>query len=121
MSAVSATPSQATDAGAPTGRPASIADFLTDGSLAALCPGLSRLTGAAVELRDPEGRLIIPGTGQPGPGNWKILESDQVALPTGDSSYVPLKLGARPIGWITVAPGQPALGEDARQRLESAL
>jgi sigma-B regulation protein RsbU (phosphoserine phosphatase) len=101
--------------------PTSIADFLTDGSLAALCAELSRLTGVAVELRDPEGRLIIPGTGQPGPGNWKILETDQVALPTDHSSYIPLSLGSRPIGWITIAPGEPTLSPGARERLETAL
>jgi len=40
-------------------RRASIRDYITDGSLAALCAELASLTGATVELRDERGELIV--------------------------------------------------------------
>src|SRR6185436_16592193 len=54
--------------------PTSIADFLTDGSLPGLCAELSRLTGVPVELRDAQGRLIVPGASG---GSWRVLEEDR--------------------------------------------
>ncbi len=47
-----------TDAGAGRRRRVSIRDYITDGSLAALCDELSALTGASVQLRDERGELI---------------------------------------------------------------
>jgi sigma-B regulation protein RsbU (phosphoserine phosphatase) len=100
--------------------PTSIADFLTDGSLPALCAELSQLTGVPVELRDARERLIVMGTGQPGPGNWRVVD-DGKHLPRDASSAIPLRLGAEPLGWIVIGQGEPSLAPDARQRLEAAL
>lgn len=55
------------------GVPPTIADFLTDGALAALCDGLSQITGAGVTLHDTSGRRILPAPGQP---PWRVLERD---------------------------------------------
>jgi sigma-B regulation protein RsbU (phosphoserine phosphatase) len=100
--------------------PTSIADFLTDGSLPALCAELSRLAGVKIELRDAQGRLIVMGTGQPGPGNWRVVD-DGHGIPRGSASELPLSLGAQPIGWIIIGEGAPVLAQDSRQRLEAAL
>ena len=43
-------------------RRASIRDYITDGSLGALCAELASLTGARVELRDERGERIDPDT-----------------------------------------------------------
>src|ERR1051325_4670457 len=102
-----------------TTHPTSIAEFLTDGSLPALCAELSRLTGVAVELRDGQGRLIVIGTGQPGPGAWRVVD-DGRGIPSGDAA-IPLRLGSVPIGWIVLGEGRPAMASDSRERLESAL
>ncbi|HYE62617.1 MAG TPA: GAF domain-containing SpoIIE family protein phosphatase [Phycisphaerales bacterium] len=99
--------------------PTTITDFLTDGSLAALCAELSRLTGVPVELRDPVGRLIVGG-GEPGPGNWKVIDTGE-APPQESATCIPLSLGGRAIGWLMLGDGQPALATDARERLEHAL
>jgi sigma-B regulation protein RsbU (phosphoserine phosphatase) len=104
--------------GRPT-NPTTITDFLTDGSLAALCAELSRLCGVAVELRDPVGRLIVGG-GNPGPGNWKIVDTG-AAPPQETATCIPLSLGGQAIGWLMLGEGQPTLATDARERLEHAL
>lgn len=101
------------------GGPVTITEFLTDGSLAALCAELSRLTGVPVELRDPVGRLIV-GAGPPGPGNWRVIETG-AAPPQETATSFPLTVGGRAIGWLMVGEGEPRLGENARTRLESAL
>ncbi len=43
----------------PNSAPRSITDFLTDGSLAALCAQVASLTGLAVELRDADDKRVI--------------------------------------------------------------
>src|SRR5215831_11157475 len=100
--------------------PTSIADFLTDGSLPALCAELSRLTGVPVELRDAQERLIVMGTGQPGPGNWRVVD-DGKGIRREGAKAIPLRLGALPIGWIVLGERPPMLAADSRERLESAL
>jgi sigma-B regulation protein RsbU (phosphoserine phosphatase) len=95
--------------------PTSIADFLTDGSLAALCAELSRLTGVPVELRDAHGRLIVPGASG---GGWRIVED---GLSATDGASIPLMLGGTRIGALVVREGEPVLGDDAREVLETAL
>ncbi len=100
------------------GGPVTITEFLTDGSLAALCAELSRLTGVAVELRDPVGRLIVSGAvGEPA---WKVVDTG-ASPPQETATSIPLAVGGRAIGWLMVGEGEPSLGENARERLESAL
>jgi sigma-B regulation protein RsbU (phosphoserine phosphatase) len=113
---------QSPRAGQPPGgtHPTSIADFLTDGSLPALCAELSRLTGVPVELRDSQERLIVMGTGQPGPGNWRVVD-DGKGIRRDGAKAIPLRLGALPIGWIVLGEQLPEMAADSRERLESAL
>lgn len=90
----------------------SIVDFLTDGSLAALCAELSRLTGLRVELRDPSNRAIVSRS----PGHWDLATPDSHPV-----ASVPLVLGRERIGAITVGPGEPVLGPHPRETLEHVL
>lgn len=95
----------------------SITDFLTDGSLAAFCAEMSRLTGVRVELRDPLGHAIVKNADANATKAWSV--SVTAAQPT--RTMIPLLLGGVSIGAIAVEDGAPTLGTDARQRLENAL
>lgn len=91
---------------------ASIADFLTDGSLAALCNELSGLTGMRVQLRDRDNRVIVPREGR----GW-----DFESATTEPVVSVPLRLGEERIGALTLGDGEPSMPDDARDRLEGVL
>lgn len=52
----------------------SITDFLTDGSLAALCRALSAMAGAHVSLHDERGRRIVHTGATPA---WHVEEADE--------------------------------------------
>ncbi|MBX3383022.1 MAG: SpoIIE family protein phosphatase [Phycisphaeraceae bacterium] len=98
----------------------SITDFLTDGSLPALCAEMSRLTGVHVELRDEAGRLIRP---RERGGGWEVVDASQ-APPDSGMISIPLRLAdaaSGALGTIVVGPGEPRLSQDARERLERAL
>lgn len=110
--------------------PLSITDFLTDGSLAALCAELTSLAGVPVQLRDASGRLIHrkAGTAPEDKGAWVIVdepladtEGAATSEATDDAVVVPLKLGAATIGTFTIAAGEPRLAKDARAALERTL
>lgn len=60
------------DADSPARERATITDFMTDGALAALCASASRLTGAQVELRDAQGRVVVAAPEDSPP--WRVLE-----------------------------------------------
>jgi sigma-B regulation protein RsbU (phosphoserine phosphatase) len=94
----------------------SIVDFLTDGSLAALCAELTRLTGVRVDLRDNHGHVILPREG----GGWELRDAADIPGPPPVASF-PLILGQVRIGALTLADGEPRLAPDARRRLEQAL
>ncbi|MEK6701852.1 MAG: GAF domain-containing SpoIIE family protein phosphatase [Planctomycetota bacterium] len=96
----------------------SITDFLTDGSLAALCAELSQLTGVSVQLRDALGRQVSPG-GQ-GKESWSV-SGDAGAEPPPGAHAFPLRVGGERIGAILVGPGGPSLGENPRLSLERAI
>lgn len=93
----------------------SITEFLTDGSLAALCAELASLTGLEVELHDHRGQAIR----RTGEASWSIGEA-RLAESAARTRF-PLVLGAQEIGSVVVGPGEPRLGTDARQRMEGAL
>jgi sigma-B regulation protein RsbU (phosphoserine phosphatase) len=98
----------------------SITDFLTDGSLAALCAELSRLTGVPVELRDSQDRAIVRRESDSGSPTWEAVAPSAIE---GQRS-IPLILAedpTHPIGSIVMGSGVPSLSNDARARLESAL
>ncbi len=108
---------RATTAPMPRGPAAlNITDFITDGSLAALCEELTRLTGVRVCLRDNEGRAIARTAEPP---FWRY---DPGACGTTGGESVPLEAQGQSIGSLTLAPGEPRLPEaQARESLESAL
>lgn len=97
-----------------TRRGSSIRDFLTDGSLAALCSELSSIGGLAVQLRDERGGLIVRDTGEPA-HPWRV-EADSELVPSG-STVVPLVAGERTIGSIVLGPGEPIAGGIERAQL----
>ncbi len=106
----------------PTGpaAPISITDFLSDGSLAALCTELTHLTGVPVELHDQRGHSITRhDTGAQG-RQWRIAEGPSPIL-KGPHRAMPLLVGGVRIGAIVIGAGEPSLSPDARQRLESAM
>lgn len=99
-------------------RPAlSVTDFLTDGSLAALCDQLTLLTGLPVRLCDPAGRLIVPASG---PRPWAVVERDPSA-PAPPGTRIPLVVEGKPIGSIVLEGGRPALPAEPRPVLERTL
>jgi sigma-B regulation protein RsbU (phosphoserine phosphatase) len=92
-------------------------DFLTDGSVAALCDELARLTGIPIWLRDQSGEVIIPvwsdGDGQSGSAGhpWSIVSEaagrkrafDLVMRPDDGSQEtyaVPLRISTGVLGAI---------------------
>ena len=63
-------PRVAGDSPAPTPPNATLRDFVTDGSVAALCDELARVTGSPIWLRDQSGLCIIAEWSEPeGPGH----------------------------------------------------
>lgn len=101
----------------------SIVDFLTDGSLAALCAELSILSGVAVQLLDESGRVISrrdPHSPH-GKGAWQIEQNGTPLAGTPDSVVVPLRLGTETIGTLVIGAGTPSLPADARGALERVL
>src|SRR5262245_32979072 len=52
----------------------SMRDFLTDGSVPALCDELSRLTLAPIWVRDRSGDVIVPERSQASGKPWSIVE-----------------------------------------------
>lgn len=102
-------------------KPLSIVDFLTDGSLAALCGELSKLTGVSAQLRDASGRVISRNDQSPTP--WTVSDAPlgREQLEAQGFTIVPLILGDQTIGMLTLAPGQPQLSIESRHALERTL
>lgn len=105
----------------PDSKPLSIVDFLTDGSLAALCAELSKLTGVTTQLRDAAGRVISRNDQSPTP--WTVSDAPlgREQLDAQGFTIVPLILGDQTIGMLTLAPGQPKLSTESRHALERTL
>lgn len=98
----------------PSMSPRSITEFLTDGSLARLCAELTKLTGLVVELRDVDGRRVVPSEGARA---WDVQGE---AEPVVGSSFA-LRIGSDVIGSIVLGVGEPTLAEGSRETLERAL
>lgn len=98
----------------------SITDFLTDGSLAALCAELTRLVGVPVNLFDVRGRIVAPGER---PGTWAIIDADQSSATGLDPARaVPLVVSGDRIGWLVIGAGEPRLDpRHARSALERVV
>lgn len=89
--------------------PHSIAEFLTDGSLARLCAELSALTGTEIQLRDGTGRLVVPSSGA---RPWEFREAG-----VASGTVFPMKIGEEVIGALVLGPG----GAEPRGPLERTL
>jgi phosphoserine phosphatase RsbU/P len=103
--------------------PISIADFMTDGSLAGLCTELSRLTGVAIELHDTRGhaiRKVDAGEGTKPGISWRV-DASPSPLTSQPCEVVPLQLGGMNIGALVIGPGQPKLATGARENVERVL
>ncbi len=98
------------------GADATITDFLTDGSLAALCEAATAFAGAPVTLRDPLGRTIVaarPGFGQVAGVSgraWAVRErvAGDGESPDGAPAWfaAPLSLSSGPIGELAILGGE---------------
>lgn len=95
------------------GRPISIRDFITDGTLSRLCQELTELTGVVVELRDEHGLVLPPGAGPEHPGNCE-------PLPEG-SLRIPLLIEGTEIGTLCVHPGSGSTEGGDREHLDQAV
>lgn len=112
--------------------PESITEFLTDGSLAALCASLGDLADHTITLRDRLGRVIEKQTGEP---PWALREDadaphvreslDRIqnqrapdAAPDG-KRLVPLRTAGRVVGALVAAPNKP--GAQSPPRLLGTL
>jgi len=105
-------------------KPPSILDYLTDGSLAAMCDELSRLTGVSVQLVDEKSRIISrrDPTAAGGKGSWQVEDRNADAVShTPGSTVIPLTLEGSTIGSLVIGPGAPALPSNARDVLVRAL
>ncbi len=99
----------------------SITDFLTDGSLAALCDSVSSVTGTPVRLRDPQGRVIVSRSADATP--WALEGDGGVAvLDDGDAFSAPLALSSGLIGTLAIPAWAGAgVSEAARLGVERFL
>lgn len=96
----------------------SITDFLTDGSLAALCDELGTLTGIPIRLIDRHGLRIRQERDLTGRTWWR---SEPAPTPGENAAWIPLVVDGVTIGTLIAEAGSPSLPSDARQRLENAL
>ncbi len=103
----------------------SITDFLTDGSLAALCEVATAITRRTVRLRDPDDRLII--TREPderSAARWQVRDDSKpfdgasaIASRAGQASSVrvtpsfvaPIVVDSQTIGSLSVDPPDPSI------------
>lgn len=81
--------------------PKTILEVLTDGSLARICADLSEMSGLAVELREENGRAIVPCSG---PRAWELAD----AKVSGGEEF-PIRLGERTVGAFVLGPGGQAM------------
>lgn len=112
-------------------RPLSITDFLTDGSVAALCDALSTLTSTPISVRDPQGRRIVRCPDrtppwrleEPEPGDEEIARAlahafpDDRRLEVGRRSLFPLFVSDHPVGALVL----DAPHSDAERPLDEAV
>lgn len=109
-----------------------ISSFLTDGSLAALCAAITRLTGVKVALIDPQGRTVSIGDDQQ---PWHVLPADGssaelsaalehagLAPVRSESGHtvIPLTVRGGPIGALVVYAAEDS-GLASRELLEFAV
>jgi sigma-B regulation protein RsbU (phosphoserine phosphatase) len=99
-------------------RTLSVTDFMTDGSLAALCEELSTLTGIKLEVRDARGRRIERN--EDGGKPWRIADGSEHELSDKEAALaVPLLVGGVRIGSLRAVP--EAAGDGPGTRADRAV
>ncbi|RMD60076.1 MAG: GAF domain-containing protein [Planctomycetota bacterium] len=97
----------------------SIVDFMTDGSLAALCESASKLLGRRIELRDAQGRVVERAAGATPP--WVVREDGEAQAAVATAKTVerrfPIRVGRRVVGALTLQEEQE--GADGATRWRS--
>lgn len=90
--------------------PLSIRDFITDGSLSALCAELTALTGVRVRLLDAQRRPVAALS--------LAAESPSVALGVDarPATLFPISADGREIGWIELGEGEPMISASSTSR-----
>lgn len=84
-------------------------DFVTDGSVAALCDELALLLGVPIWLRDQNGEVIIHEAPRPGPaGETRATDRHPWSIV---SERVGRERAFQRVGWFEPDPGAPAPGE----------
>ncbi|MEN0020305.1 MAG: SpoIIE family protein phosphatase [Planctomycetota bacterium] len=82
----------------------SLAEFLTDGSLAAVCEHLAALSGRPIELRDETGRLVT----QAESGGWTVSEIEDGLAPAQRELEEPIVVARQTIGTLVIGTGDAA-------------
>ncbi len=113
--------------------PESITEFLTDGSLAALCGSLGSLTARTIQLRDRSGRLIEKCEGVP---PWRLasdastdalgaalasIDTQPDARTPDGTRLIPLRTAGRIVGALTLPPAAARPAEEDRLTRTLAL
>lgn len=96
-----------------------IADFLTDGSLAALVHELSVLSSCRVTLHDRDGMRIATAVGTP-PWRFEPPDPDDL-VPAASRRLIPILVDGETIGTLAVRFDNPELSEDQKTRLVRVL
>lgn len=102
-----------------THEPVSITDFMTDGSLAALCEAVSALAGVTVELHDSRGRAVVSAVGE---SRWSVRDGTGIpggaALASAPIFSAPLSVSEGPLGSLVVLASDGALTSDELPAIE---
>lgn len=117
-----ASPGAAPTPGAAPGQAAlSITDFLTDGSLAALCGELSHLLEVRVELLDQRGHAIARVLDGNGAATWRRAESPSDLMGAAGAARTAIVVGGTEIGSIVMADPTASLSPFDRERTAEVL
>lgn len=99
--------------------PVSITDFLTDGSLAALCEAVSALAGVTVELHDPFERVVVSSVGE---RRWSVRDkrggSGGAALAAPRLFSAPLEVSDGRLGSLVVFATEGDLSPEEKAPIE---
>lgn len=93
-------------------RPLSIREFITDGSLSALCAELTSLTGVRIRLLDPQRRPVLG----PSPHDLPTPDTSSLGLDPQPSILFPISTAGVEIGWLEMADAEPTFATGSTSR-----